>query len=609
MSTNLFVASSLGLDPHTEGMYQAAKIAELSGISSIILPPSDSLDLFCKTICNHKPQYIGLSYRLTPTTGIELFKKAIYTLYNEGVVDPNDDVKICFSGLPQTIQIANEIVTSLPLKVRLIKELSNPLDRAVDTLDFFGGGGNNRDKIIEHLKEELIPQRISLLDELADEIVRTDNYKSEPPLRIPSTAAQSHITLRMQESDIPLLRTHFGIPDKTIIPTVEGIRELAEARVVDEISLGSSDLSQRFFDKPDEFEKRKNDGGVPYRNADDLKQLFDATRYGNMPALKPYCHVNNIVPFIHTCIKCGLLRGAHQAIPLFWFNELDGRGPMTVRESLHEHFAAVSELARLGIPVEMNDPNQWSSRLAHDTIITTSYALICSVMKACGVKDMIFQMQLNKPKETGDYADLAKMGAAKELIASIKEPKQSAFIETRTGIESLSTDIDTARWQLARSTLLQMCLNPSVIHIVSYCEANYAARPKDIIDSSRLIRRAVKIFRAYQPDILNAIKSPIIEERKQHLINETISLLDVMVKSTTGLKKKLSLNELCNAVANPDLLANAIEKKIFTAPGVANKKYKGEYITKVMKYGMINAVDNYSNPLILTESERLKGWL
>ena len=42
----------------------------------------------------------------------------------------------------------------------------------------------------------------------------------------------------------------------------------------------------------------------------------------------------DLVPFVATCLKAGMLTGSHQAVPLFWFNELDGRGPMPVRESI-----------------------------------------------------------------------------------------------------------------------------------------------------------------------------------------------------------------------------------------------------------------------------------
>ncbi len=603
MRTNIFVATTLAGDPHTEGIHQAAKIARLGGIDVKLLPPSDSLDSFCQIIKEVKPAFVGMSYRLTPEVGCAELEKAVNYLFYEGVIKTEDNVKICFAGLPQTIDMLRERVKEFPLKVELVAAFPEIMDRARETVEFFGL--KNQEQLLAALKEELLPQGIKLLDQLADEVVRNDDYKNEPPLRIPSDAAMTDYTLRIKESPIPVLRTHFGIPDSTILPTVEGIRQIAEARVVDEISLGSSDLSQRYFGQPEMFERLKNDGGVPYKSAEDLRMLFLATRYGNYPSLKPYCHVRDLVAFVKTCIDCGLLRGAHQAVPLFWFNEMDGRGAMTVRESIYEHFDCVRELVKYGIPVEMNDPNQWSSRLAHDTLIATSYALICSVMSVCGVRDMVFQMQMNKPKEVGDFADLAKMGAALDLINQLKSQGQRVYIETRTGIESLSPDMNKAKWQLGRSTLLQMCMNPQIIHIVSYCEANYAARPEDIIDSSQLIRRAVKIFQENKNDILRELDSPIIAQRREHLVNEAKVLYDRIAQEHPNYHKSRDIRELLSYVANPGVLATAVEKHIFTAPGVINPKYKGNFLTKVMKYGMIDLVDNYTQPRTLSEKERL----
>ena len=604
MRNNVFVASTLANDPHTEGMHQAGKIARLAGIDCVLLKPSIDLDAFCKAIKEYQPKYIGMSYRLSPVVACDELEKAVEYLYNEGVVGKDDNVKICFSGLPKTIEMLRDRVGHFPLKVILCEQYPEAIDRVKETVEFFDIV-KERERILAIMEEEIIPKGIKLLDELADEVVRNDNYKEEPPLRIPSYDAMGDYTLRIKESPIPVLRTHFGIPHTTIEPTVEGIRGIADACVVDEISLGSSDLSQRYFGDLEKFVLYKNDGGVPYRNEEDLRKLFHATRTGNFPSLKPYCHVKDLVPFVKTCIDCGLLKGAHQAVPLFWFNEMDGRGDMTVRESIFEHFACVRELVKYGIPVEMNDPNQWSSRLAHDTIIATSYALICAVMRSCGVKDMVFQMQMNKPKEVGDYADLAKMGAGLELIKLLRHPGQNVFIETRTGIESLSPDMTKAKWQLGRSTLLQMCMNPQIIHIVSYCEANYAARPADIIDSSKLIRRAVNVFRKHELDIRKELDNPVILERRNHLVNESKYLLDRIAKEHPDYTPVKTVQDLFPYISDPGVLSAAVEKHIFTAPGVINTRYKGNFLTKVMKYGMIDVVDNYTHPRRLNEKERL----
>lgn len=607
MRNRFFVATSLANDPHTEGMHNASKIAALDGIESFILPPSLNYEPFYEAIDKFKPRYIGLSYRQNEDVAVAEVFKVINYFVTSGLVTKKDDVKIIFSGLPKTIKVLEGKVSELPLKVILNQSSPDARARVTETVDYFEIV-KDREKIIQQVYEELVPKGIELFNQLADEAVRGDDYKNEPPLEIPSVKACNDYITRIQESPIPVLRSHFGIPADNIQPTVDGIRQLAEARVLDEVSLGSSDLSQRYFGHPEMFDKLKNDGGVPYKTYEDLVKLYQASRYGNFPGVKPYCHVVDLVKFVHQCLDAGMLRGVHQAVPLFWFNELDGRGPANVRQSIKEHFAAVRELAKEGIPVEMNDPNQWSSRWAHDTIIVTSYALVSAVMTMCGVQNMVLQMQMNKPKETGDYADLAKMQAGLEMARRVsmycKNPPP-IFRETRTGIESLSADMNLAKWQLARSTMLQMCMNPHIIHIVSYCEANYAARPADIIDSSKLIRRAVKIFRKHEQDIMKETRIPIVLERKEYLMRECEYLLREIAK----LNPKYELcpiEAIAQYVGNEDVIASSIEKKIMTAPGIINDKYKGDFITKPLKYGMINLVDDYNHPRIMTEEERLQ---
>lgn len=607
MQNRFFVATSLANDPHTEGMHNASKIATLGEVGSYILPPSLGYTAFYDAIHKYKPRFIGLSYRQNENVAVhELFKVVNY-FYSSGLIKPEDDVKIQFAGLPKTIEILKDKIHELPLKVYLCEASPIVLDRITETVDYFEIT-QNREEIINSIYKELVPKGIEIFDQLADEAVRNDDYKNEPPLPIPSAKACNDYITRIHEAELPVLRSHFGIPDKTIIPTVEGIKELAEARVLDEISLGSSDLSQRYFGHPEMFEILKNDGGVPYKDYSDLVALYQASRYGNFPGVKPYCHVTDLVNFVDQCLSAGMLKGVHQAVPLYWFNELDGRGPAIVRDSIKEHFAAVKKIASCGIPVEMNDPNQWSSRLAHDTVIVTSYALISAVMTMCGVENMVLQMQFNKPKETGDYADLAKMSAGLEMARKIslgRNNPASIFRETRTGIESLSSDMNLAKWQLARSTFLQMCMNPHIIHIVSYCEANYAARPADIIDSSKLIRRAVRIFRANQEDIMKEVNSPIVKERKEYLINESSYLLNEIAKLNPKYQS-CTLETMAQYVGDENVIASSIEKKYMSAPGIVNEKYKGDFLTKPMKYGMINLVDDYNNPKIITEQERLK---
>ncbi len=603
-----YLAFTVGNDPHTEGLFKSAHIGRLANIDCHVLAPGKTIDEIAEAIKHYEPDFIGISYRLTPEIGVKEFTYILHKLEELGLLtkENGERRKIALAGLPKTIEILEKKKNILPCEVFLIPPETDPLAKAISVLDYFEVFGSRREKALAQLEEEMFPYRIKELDQLAEEVIAGEKYRLEPPLNVPSEKAKVSLTYRYEEAGRPLIRTHFGIPSDSIYPTVEGIKVIADAKVVDEISLGSSDLSQRYFGRPEEFENRKNDGGVPYKDYDDLVMLFKATRRGNYPSIKPYAHVYDILNFIDICIEAGMLIGAHQAIPLFWFNELDGRGPLSVSESIDEHILAVKKLAKLGIPVEMNDPNQWASRYAHDTLIVADYALITAVMVTSGVKDRIYQFQFNKPVETGDLADLAKMSAAIEIsnIIAQYKPSSKMWKQTRTGIEYLSPDMEKARYQLARSTLLQMIIDPQIIHLVSYCEADHAATPEDIIESSQIVRRAIRLFEENKPDLIKYMNDPIVLERKEHLIKEASFLLEEIAK-LNPLYTGCHLSELAPYLANNDTLKKAIKTGYMAAPGIMHPSYRQEHLlTKPTKYGFIDAID-FETYKVLSEEERL----
>ena len=262
-----FVASTLANDPHTEGLHNAGRIAALAGIYTVLLKPSMTLDALCQAIKDNSPTYLGLSYRLSPKIGCQELEKALYYFRNSGLIKPESEIKIWFAGLPETIDILRGKLSQLPLPLLLCEPYPNAIDRVKETIELFDII-DDKERILEQLREEVQPKGIELFDQLADEVIANDIYKAEPPLAVPSLQAQRSYIDRIHESKIPLLRSHFGIPANDIEPTVEGIRTLAEARVLDEISLGSSDLSQRYFGYPEMFVGKKNDGGVPYKTYD-----------------------------------------------------------------------------------------------------------------------------------------------------------------------------------------------------------------------------------------------------------------------------------------------------------------------------------------------------
>lgn len=607
------VLATLGGDRHTQGLFRVSRIAGKAGIMARVLPPGSPIDVVLQEVHQLDPRWLGFSYRLSAEVGVEEFRRCLARLASAGLLRRPDGTarRVALAGLPETMKAVEGIRSEMPCEFWTMPQERDPLRSCRHVLEFLDVPERQRAGILEELRSELYPPRFSVLDDLATQVAGNDDYRNEPPLPVPSEAARNSYVQRVGEMDMPLLRTHFGIPAPNIAPTVEGIAALSEARAVDEISLGSSDLSQRYFGDPKAFLERRNDGGVPYSTFAHLTELFRASRRGNYPGMKPYAHVVNLVPFIDACVRAGMLVGSHQAVPLFWFNELDGRGPSPLRESLQEHQAAVAELARRGIPVEMNDPNHFSSRWAHDTIIVTDYALITAVMLANGVQDLILQLQFNKPRETSDHGDLAKMLAgldlAREMVAGFGGNAR-LWRETRTGIDSFDPDPDAARHQLARSTFLQLIVKPHAIHLVSYCEALHVAGVDDIIDSSRLVRRCVRVFRQHSEELLRLQRDPLVAERRSHLASEAHVTLRHLATLDGGAApgQEATLASLIRRLADSNVLFRAFHTGVMAAPGIFHPGYPAarNVVTAPVAGGFIECLDPETGT-ILRETDRL----
>ena len=607
------VLATLGDDPHTQGLFRVARIAQKAGLAAHVLPPGSPVEAVLERVHGTDPAWLGFSYRLSPEVAVREFRSCLHRLAGASLLRRPGGAprRVAVAGLPEAMQAVESVRADLPCAVWTMPQDRDLMRGCARVLEFFDVPERRRADILEELRPELFPPRFPVLDELAKQVAGDDDYRNEPPLPVPSERARRSYVGRIGEMDMPLLRTHFGIPAPTIAPTVEGVAALSEARVVDEISLGSSDLSQRHFGDPGAFVGRKNDGGVPYSTFAHLVELFGASRRGNYPGMKPYAHVVGLVPFVDTCVRAGMLVGSHQAVPLFWFNELDGRGPTSVHESIREHLAAVAELARRGIPVEMNDPNHFSSRWAHDAVVVADYALITAVMLAQGVKDLVLQLQFNKPRETSDHGDLAKMLAgldlAGEMVAGFGAGAR-LWRETRTGIDSFDPDLDAARHQLARSTFLQLLADPHAIHLVSYCEALHVAGIADVVDSSRLVRRCVRVFRRHAPDLLRLRQHPLVAERRAHLVCEARTTLRHVAALDGGppLEPWAPLSALVRRLADPGVLSRALASGVMAAPGIFHPGYPAarDVVTAPVAHGFIECLDPETGA-VRREADRL----
>jgi hypothetical protein len=606
--TRKIVVTTLGRDPHTQGIYSFSRIARAAGFDVVSLPPDSTEGDILRTIQEEDPQFVGLSYRLSPNEGLKHVSSLMRRLNENGQLQTSgrNSRNIAFAGLPATVDAVTK--TFSDYKIKGIAQEKDRIRPLMDVLDYLGVEGNTKDEILHREKQRLFPASIEGLDELAAEIA--NDRTPEPPLNPPSESARESLLLRIKEiwPGRPHILTHFGRPGESIQPTIEGIEEIANARAVDRICLGSSDLSQRYFGRPKLWIGETNDGGVPYMTVEDLVNLKEATNRGNFPSLESYTHVVDMVNFAEQAIEAGIFLGAHAAVPLYFFNQLDGRGPVSVEDSLEEHFATLRAYTDKGIPVEMNDPNHWCSRWAPDAVVVADYGLITAAMLASGVKDMVFQMQFNKPRETSDYGDLAKFSAGMEIARMIAPESTGVNMwrMSRTGIEYFEPDLEIARKQLARSTLLQMMLNPHIISQVNYCEALHIATTDDVVMSSEILRKSVRKYQSHQHELAKHVNDPQVLERKTELVREATFLLENIARLNPQYEK-VQPDQLYKFLADPKTLYRAMEEGIMAAPGIFAEPFReiaAKTHTDVVPGGYVDSV-NPNTGTSITQEQRL----
>jgi len=534
------VACALGECVHVAGVVNFLRLAEQAGWRTVFLGPAVSIEKAIQSAIDEKADMLAVSYRLTPENGERLlaqFAEEADELKSRGI-------QIAFGGTP-------------------------PVAERAERLGFFNAifnGEQPYEEVLAFLKGEKYLQR----------------SENDFP--------QSTIDRIRWKTPYPLLRHHFGLP--TMDETITGIEQIADARVIDVISLGiDQDAQENFFHPERQDPRRTGAGGVPVRTAQDYEDLFSASRRGNFPLLRTYSGTDDFIQLAEMYIRT--INNAWAAIPLFWFNQMDGRGPWDLAGSIREHQSVMAWYGERGIPVELNEAHHWGMRDAPDVIFVVSAYLAAYNAKSFGVKDYIAQMMFNSPPGTSDLMDLAKMSAALELTSELEDGNFRIWRQTRTGLLSHPLEDNAARAHLAAGIYLQMALKPHIIHIVGHSEAHHAATAKDVIDASRMARRAIENALAGQP---NMLMDPALISRKDELIGESRQTLRVI--------KELFSRKEGDPYSSPENLTEVIMKGILDAPHLKNNKFaRGEIVTRIIN-GACEAVDH--NGKKLTESYRLK---
>ena len=535
------VAAAIGECVHVAGVINFLRLAESAGWRTVFLGPAVSPDRLIEAARQENADLVGVSYRLTPETGERLlgeFAEAADELHQQGV-------RFVFGGTPPVAERA----------------------KAMGFFEAVFDGSELVDSVLAYLRG----QKPGATDEM--------------------DFPQKTIERIQWKQPFPLLRHHYGQP--TMEATIKGIQQIAEAKALDVISLGIDQDAQANFFHPDRQNPRqKGAGGVPVRSAEDYRALYAASRTGNFPLMRSYSGTDDFLRLAK--LYKDTINIAWCAIPIFWFNKMDGRGPWGLEESIRKHQEVMAWYGEQGIPVELNEPHHWGMRDAPDVIFVVSAYLSAYNAKKFGVGDYIAQMMFNSPPGTSDAMDLAKMLACLAMIDPLQDDHFRIWRQTRTGLLSYPLQEDAARAHLAASIYLQMALKPHIVHIVGHTEAHHAATAKDIIEASWMARQAIENARKGQPEMTH---DPAIQNRVDALVKEA--------RITLAAIRDLAPKDVQDPLVDPSTLKKAVKSGILDAPHLKNNPFARGLIQTRIQNGACVAIDSEGNPL--SERERLNS--
>ena len=545
------VAGALGECVHVAGVTNFLRLAEAAGWKTVFLGPAVPIEEMVKVAKREKADMVGVSYRLTPETGERLlgeFAESASELHERGV-------RFAFGGTPPVVERVEKI---------------GFFERTFD-------GSQPPEEILAYL--------------------RGQQAKGRSEADFP----QSAIERIKWKSPYPILRHHFGLP--TLEDTIVGIEKIADSQALDIISLGTDqDAQENFFHPERQDPRRKGAGGVPVRSAEDYRALYQASRRGNFPLLRTYSGTDDFIKLAEMYVDT--INIAWCAIPLFWFNQMDGRGPWDLEGSIREHQNVMQWYGEHNVPVELNEPHHWGMRDSSDVTFVVSAYLSAYNARAFGVKDYIAQLMFNSPPGLSDAMDLAKMLAVMDMVTPLSSPHFrenggteggfKVWKQTRIGLLSHPLDPDAARGHLAAATYLQMAIQPHIYHIVGHTEAHHAATADDIIEASRIARRAIENAVRGAPD-MTADKA--ITKRRKELVKDATLLLEAI--------SALAGPEAGDPLTDAATLTRAVTSGLMDAPQLRNNKFgRGTVRTSIVN-GASVAVNSKGKPI--KENKRLQS--
>jgi len=539
-----------GLDAHTLGMSHISQLLSDCGFMVHVadariaeavdkISEKNFFDIFKSWVMRHKITHLGLSYRLDPHQALETFERMVHQIERDDQLSPNKGGQIrdiSFAGLPESCDLVER--------------------KFAKRFQTFRGDETPKETLLKlDIPSHLIPKSIqdqSIYDELRLSfgkalISQEKQFQIQPftgHVYPDYGTSKDHLVKRLASAknlqQLPLTRVHAGPylkdREKTLALFSNWLKKLARNHFLDIISVGSSQLSQSHFGE--DWGDRPNGGGVPFNNEIELR----AIREDASPMLvRSYSATNNILRVAR--ILENNLNMAWHALSLWWFNQMDGRGPLSLHQSIHEHIDTIKFVAKAGKPFEANTPHHFAFRGSDDVTYLASAYLAAKSAKLNGIKYFVLQNMLNTPKSTWGLRDLAKSRALLRLVRGLEDQNFRAIYQPRAGLDYFSPDMEKAKAQLAAVSALMADVDtdnpesPEIIHVVSYSEALFLANPDVINESIQITKAALRYYPEFRNKnmVRDLIKSKGLEAQTVDLVEETQLLIKDMEENVNNL--------------------------------------------------------------------------
>lgn len=497
------IVASIGNCVHAAGIYNFSIMARNEGYHVEYMGSAVPLKELVGGILEFEPHIVALSYRLSEDGAFYLLKEL------EGIIKENgfEDIIFIFGGTVETAKAAR--------KFDYIKKVFDGSEEKAESIIYLRN-------IEKGVVEDIMPPQ----------------------------------TLRERiewKKPFPVIRHHIGL--ETIEDTYKDIKVLAESRLLDVISLAPDQNCQEYYFHQDEMPKGEDGaGGVPIRNEEHLRMMYEATRHGNYPLMRCYSGTRDVYPF--SKILKDTVNNAWAAIPLTWYSQLDRRSERELLSAIKENMEAIKYNAELGVPVEMNESHQWALRYCSDVIEVAVSYITAKVAKSLGVKDMIMQYMLANPPSISPMMDLAKMQAKIDLMGELEDETFSIIRMVRTGLLAYPADMDKAKGLIASTMFYGSFLKPDIVHVVSYSEAVMRATSKEILESVRIVTKSMEI--AEKGLLENLHEDSRFKNRLEYLKSEVRYLLSEISK----------LKDVEDPLSDPEVVYLAIREGLLDAPGL-----------------------------------------